>query len=530
MAVGDIERVMVQPVSEHHDIQGLVRSGYSRLGEASFLLLRVKDPLEAKAWLAAIVEEPNAEKLSYKVTKASDLDTHQEHALQVAFSASGLRNLGVQEDLLHAFSREFYFGMAGKEAEEEGRPRRLGDIGESAPSKWEWGAPEHVPDVLVMLYAEHGGLAAFQQTVIADLALGFEVLPVLRTTNATDDGNLRREPFGFVDGISQPAIDWSGERIVGTSDDLEYGNLIATGEFLLGYPNEYGFYTSRPLLDPAQDPKDILPPAEDDRTRRDLGRNGTYLVFRQLEQDVPGFWRFVSAQSPEDQGVGLAEAMVGRRLSTGDPLVAASGTEIRGVGPEAIDIRQNGFTFDSDPKGLTCPFGSHVRRANPRTGDVPGGRQGFISWALRMLGLKHGDPRDDLISSSRLHRIVRRGRPYGDLLDPQTARRDDAHHYKSGIYFIALNANIARQFEFIQTAWIMNAKFDGMSGETDPLVGNRAACPVGNATDAFVLPQPNGPNRRIAGLPQFITLRGGAYFFLPSIRALRFFAQPGGKG
>ncbi|QBR70949.1 peroxidase [Beijerinckiaceae bacterium] len=526
---------MVQPVSELHDIQGILYSGYGTLGEASFLLLRVKDRGEAKEWLAAIVEEPNAEKLSYSVTSIADLksDDHKLHrTLQVAFTAPGLRNLGLQEEVLHAFSREFYFGMAGKDAEEEGRPRRLGDVDESAPTKWEWGAPNHEPDVLVMLYAEHGALAAFQQMVIADLALGFEILDTLRAADAPEnnDDQVRREPFGFIDGISQPAIDWKGERIVGIREDLEYGNLIATGEFLLGYPNEYGFYTSRPVLDPVQDPKDILRRAEDDRTRRDLGRNGTYLVFRQLEQNVPGFWQFVSKQSPEDEGVSLAEAMVGRRLSTGDPLVPASAPNTRGVGPEAIDIRQNGFTFDSDPEGLTCPFGSHIRRANPRTGDMPGGRQGFLSWILRMLGLKHDGPREDLISSSRLHRIVRRGRPYGDLIEPQAARRDDVHHNKSGIYFIALNANIARQFEFIQTAWIMNAKFNGMSGETDPLVGNRAACPVGKATDSFVLPQPNGLNRRIAGLPQFITLRGGAYFFLPSIRALRFFAQPGDRG
>lgn len=521
---------MAQPVSEYHDIQGILRSGYGRLEEASFLLLRIIHPAEdAKAWLAAVIEEPGAEKLSYRVTHAGDLESHQERALQVAFTARGLRKLRAPDDLIHAFSREFYLGITGKEAEAEGRLRRLGDVGENAPSNWEWGAPGQAPDALVMLYAELGGLAAFQQMVVADLALGFEVFRVLGAANAADDGGPRREPFGFVDGISQPEIDWAARRKPGTGADLEYGNLITAGEFLLGYENEYGLYTQRPLLDPERDPENILAPAEDDPARRDLGRNGSYLVFRQLEQDVSGFWRFVYGQSPGDDGIGLAEAMVGRRLATGDPLVTASEAGICGVGPDAQDIRQNGFTYESDANGLTCPFGAHIRRANPRTGDMPGGRQGFISWTLRMLGLKRGGPRDDLISASRFHRIIRRGRPYGAVMDRESALQDEATGSMSGIYFISLNANISRQFEFIQNAWLANSKFNGMDGETDPLLGNRVASPGGHPPDGFSSPQPCGPNRRISGLPQFITVRGGAYFFLPSIRALRFLARQGKK-
>jgi len=521
---------MPQPVSELSDIQAIVRSGFSRLDEAAFLLLRVKDPAEARAWLTAVIEEPSHDGLTYRVTHAADLETHQERALQVAITAPGLRSLGAPEDMVRAFSREFRLGLSGEETEAEGRSRRLGDIGENAPSNWEWGGKGEAPDVLVMLYAEAGGLASFQQAVSADLALGFDAHAALVAACAPNDAKVRREPFGFVDGVSQPAIDWEGRRRIGTSDDLEYGNLVAAGEFLLGYENEYGFYTERPLLDPAQDPDDLLAAAEDNPARRDLGRNGAYLVFRQLEQDVSGFWRFAAATSPEDDGVGLAEAMVGRRLATGDPLITASDAEIRGVGPDALDIRQNGFSFDSDPKGLACPFGAHIRRANPRTGDIPGGRQSLISWALRMIGLKRGGPREDLLSSSRLHRIIRRGRAYGAVADREAALRDGAHDSKSGLYFIALNANLSRQFEFIQNAWIANAKFNGLTGETDPLLGNRLPSPIGHATDGFTAAQPCGPSRRIAGLPQFITVRGGAYFFLPSLRALRFLARQGGTG
>src|SRR5215475_9505093 len=110
MAGRDINRATARPVSEFHDIQAILRSGFGRLDEAAFLLLRITNPREARTWLAAIVGEPDAKSLSYRVTHAADLRSYQPIALQVAFTAQGLRNLGVSEDLVLAFSREFYLG------------------------------------------------------------------------------------------------------------------------------------------------------------------------------------------------------------------------------------------------------------------------------------------------------------------------------------------------------------------------------------------------------------------------------------
>jgi hypothetical protein len=304
---------MAQLFSEYQDIQGILYSGYGKLGEACFLLLRIADRAEAKAWIAAVAREPGTKTLAYRVTNADHLNSYQEQALQIAFTAQGLLHLGVPEDLFpddrflgaprgrtHTFSREFYLGMASEEGDAEGRSRRLGDVGQNEPSHWEWGGQDNMPDVLVMLYAEAYGLAALRQMVVADLALGFEVIGVLSTADATSEGKTRREPFGFVDGISQPQIDWGATRAPGTRDELDYGNLIAIGEFLLGYKNEYGLYTDRPLLAAERDPDNILAPAEENPRMRDLGRNGTYLVLRQLEQDVSGFWRFLNERSTED--------------------------------------------------------------------------------------------------------------------------------------------------------------------------------------------------------------------------------------
>lgn len=487
---------MPASAADFADIQGLVHSGYGSLTAASFLLLRITDRLAASAWL---VDAP--------VTTAAE--RHVSQVLQVAFSANGMKALGLAEAVLAGFSPEFLAGMAGDEA----RSRRLGDIAANAPSRWRWGS-QHVPDVMVMLYASSSGLPAWRERIATEaFRQAFEVLQELPTSHMGG-----REPFGFVDGISQPRIDWRAQRV----PNLDYGNLISIGEFVLGYQNEYGLYTDRPLLDPAVPGAMELPQAEDDAARQDLGRNGSYLIARELQQDVRSFWRFMATQATDSVAmVRLAEAMVGRRM-TGEPLVPGS-HQTSGV--DSSDIALNGFTYDDDKDGLRCPFGAHIRRANPRTSDMPGGQQGLISRLTRMLGIFHSNLQEDLIAASRFHRLLRRGREFGRLVSPEEAMLPDAPDPASGLHFICLNANIARQFEFVQNAWLMSAKFGGLNGESDPLLGHRMPFPAEGSTDNFGIPRPNGVSRRICALPQFVTVTGGGYFFLPGVRALRFISR-----
>jgi deferrochelatase/peroxidase EfeB len=426
--------------------------------------------------------------------------------------------------MLAEFSHEFISGMS-----EKSRARRLGDVGANAPSRWTWGRKgKTMPHVMVMLYGEMDSFAT-QESELKD-ALAGSGLKLLYALDTHDIGDV--EPFGFNDGVSQPEIDWDRKKPPRLVETRNYTNVAALGEFLLGYRNEYGLYTDRPLVDAEDDPERTLPLAEDRPGQRDFGKNGTFLVVRDLEQDVPGFWRFLYQQSGRDSGKArkLAAALVGRNMN-GDPIVRMHPWPIPGVGHDLDDVWGNQFTFAQDPDGLACPFGAHIRRANPRNADLPPRARGFWRWLWRTLGFGSRSPREDLAASTRFHRLLRRGREYGPQLLQQSALASAKQNArdKRGLRFICLNANILRQFEFVQSAWLESSIFDGLSEEGDPLVGSRALLLADRRTDNFSIPRENGLRRRITGLPQFVTVRGGAYFFLPGIRALRYIAKIGGK-
>jgi deferrochelatase/peroxidase EfeB len=497
---------------DYGDVQGLVRFGYAHMTEACYFLVKIKNAAASRAWLA------NA-----PITSAVKLEQRPKTALQIAFSCQGLEFLRVPPTVLAAFSAEFTSGIAG----DENRSRRLGDLESNSPANWNWGYVGKVPHAVVMLFAEPGVLDSWKSSVRGQFwSDAFAEVDCLPTS---DMGG--REPFGFVDGISQPQIDWDQTRTVPINGyQRKYDNEICLGEFLLGYRNEYGQYTDRPLLDPQDRGSSELSFAEDQPRKKDLGRNGTYVVMRQLAQDVRGFWRFLDGATngnPEERRK-LGSYMVGRALDDGSPLVPLSPETIPGIGQAPTGTPQNQFTYDLDVEGTHCPYGGHIRRANPRNPDIPGAPKGLISTLIHTLGFGNKNIRDDLIASARFHRILRRGREYGPKLTPEEALQPaPPGDPERGLQFLAIDANIQRQFEFVQNAWLMRTKFDGLAEESDPLLGNRAPVSGSSFTNTFSVPQSGGVRRRIMEVPQFITIRGGAYFFMPGISALRYLIRLG---
>jgi deferrochelatase/peroxidase EfeB len=144
---------------------------------------------------------------------------------------------------------------------------------------------------------------------------------------------------------------------------------------------------------------------------------------------------------------------------------------------------------------------------------------------MQILGLGTNDLQSDAKASTRFHRMVRRGREYGSRVTIEDALAQSEDTGTRGIHFICLVGNIARQFEFLQSAWLMSTKFDAMTDESDPLLGNREPIPGAAPTDTFTRPHEDGVRDRIHAMPQFVTVEGGAYFFLPSLAAIRYLSR-----
>jgi Dyp-type peroxidase family len=464
---------------DRRQIQGLVASGFGQQKAADFLPLSIDDAPKVREWLAAFLER---------------LTTSEERASKVkrclAFSASGLVALGLSKETMEGFSKEFREGMFTPH-----RQRILGDLPESPsdPYGWAWGGPRNPPvDALLMIYAP---VRAACNEVVAEEQGKLRGFTVQRTLSSVSLGG--REHFGFMDGLSNPYV--RGLHEDGWPDDE-----LPAGELLLGYPDTSGAIPSSPAVPRAGAPR--LPVCPTDPRQSDFGRNGTYLVFRQIEQDVPAFWKGVAhataaAGLDPSQGPEIAAKLIGRQPD-GTPLPAVAGPANR--------RGQQGLTFADDPVGLRCPVGAHIRRANPRDALVENPKQS------RQI--------------VRAHRILRRGRAYGrpgpaDWYPPglNVVADDDlpadpaAGEGARGLYFICMCTDLGRQFEFVQQTWMNNEKFGGLFNATDPLSSGRT--PEGHFTVART------PVRlRLSGFPPATRTAGGAYLMLPSRSALEYLA------
>ncbi len=466
---------------ERDQIQSFVYRSRPKMS-GRYLLLDVKDPQAARGWLAARLSR------SEIGTAAPDQGSS---FVNVAFTSPGLAEFGLEPWEIASFGHEFREGMV-----EDHRSRALGDVGGSAPAHWSWGGPGRRGHVLLLVFAQEGDQERFEGEQCAALDEAFEIVHDMPGLSVQDF-----EHFGFRDGISQPILE-------GTHRARDYPDqVVRTGEFILGYLNEHDRLPPSPCVPTDRDPRRRLADAKDGGGR-DFGRNGSYLVVRQLQQDVASFWRYVEEQSGGDVDAerALAAKLVGR-WEDGTPLTLEPDSPPPRARRRPMEdlLAENGFGFvGEDAHGLRCPVGSHVRRTNPRD------------------ALALGRPSNSL-SVSRRHRILRRGRSYGSSVPWE--RRKAADDDERGLMFACLNADIGRQFEFVQQTWADSPSFGGLHDERDPLIGSHDEERGGTMT------VPQCPVRRkLFGIPRFVTVRGGGYFFVPGLGALHFLADRQGAG
>lgn len=485
---------------EISEVQTILFGGLKHHPFATCLLLRLPDdPARARAWLADVCG---------RITFGDQ--PPQDRVNLLALSASGFSKLGMPEDVLNQFSLPFRQGM-------DRRSRILADTGDDKPERWIWGHGDQSVDAALLIYCSEAAgpqLEAIATGEIAKLsALGgrqVTAVPLQSLLERKTKGPFPAEPFGFADGVSQPIIRGTRRWITGESQI----HTVEPGEFILGYPDNHGYLPLSPAVAAMDDARNILPAIDPTHSNtdlphftqsganqdRDLGRNGSYFVIRQLEQDVAAFHNYVKkaaeehagdpgvppeVNSPERMEHWVGAKMIGR-WKDGTSLVRfphRPGTGWDGKGDTRAD---NGFLYGTeDPTGQACPFGAHVRRSNPRDSQKPG--------SMEQLGI------------TNRHRLLRVGRFF----------KTRSQGY--GLLFMCANGDLERQFEFIQQTWSMAPQFHGLENEVDPVLGR------GMKMGRLTVPTRNGP-LQLKGIPDLVKVSGGGYFFLPSRRAILYLA------
>lgn len=344
------------------------------------------------------------------------------------------------------------------------RAQALGDTGADHPDNWVGGLASPDLHAIVILFASD--VAERERCVRehrqhAAQFTGVEVLSYL-DLEAIPPYDYVHEHFGYRDRLSQPVVEGTG--VVPTPGS---GAPLKPGEFFLGYPDEGG---TTPLM-----PQPEI-----------LSRNGSYLAYRRLQEHVGRFREFLRqhGKTPEEQELVAAKLM--GRWRSGAPLVLAPDKDDPALGADLQ--RNNDFNYkEMDPFGYAVPLGSHIRRMNPR---------------------------DTAVNMNRRRMIRGAGGTYGPPL-LEDAPEDGVER---GIAIFTGCGSLVRQFEFAQNVWINDPNFHELGNERDPIIGNQ------DGTFDFTLPK-RPIRKKFTGLPAFTTVKGGAYFFLPGIRALRWLAN-----
>ncbi len=474
------------------DIQGIILRTY-RMPIVRHFLLKVDVPEAARKLLGRLTSGDEAD--APQITTANDWHVAVEpgpgddlaapprckpdYCLNVGITWPGLLALKVNDLVPNLSFRSFKAFVEGAAA----RAESVGDTGANAPSNWQGGFGTGNDHVMMTLHAASlEALTTSSDRLSALFAKDRSFQEIWRGDGMAilemHEGNpvpVFKVHFGYVDGISMTTIRGGPERY--QPDHQE--------------PCEPWLFV---LLDEAENYFVPEPP--------ELGRNGSFAVFKMIRTDVVGFENFLQSQKDRIDPELLAAKICGR-WRNGVPLALSPNTDSPpgGISPDQM----NNFEYvnadgSGDPRGIRCPVGAHIRRINPRGQPVAG----------------QGEPG----GSNNNHRLIRRGMPYGPVYDP-TKPYDGIERGLLGFF---INSNIENQYEFVLSQWVNNSEFAGAvrlnPKAKDPLIGTQDP-----AESIFAIPQAGGaPPIKIMGFSSFTTTQAAAYCFLPGITAIKFIA------
>jgi Dyp-type peroxidase family len=447
------------------DIQGFVLRGYT-FPVARYLLLQIV-PAGGREFIG---------KLIHQITTGERWDQAKPRTtVNVAFTYRGLKKLDLPEPSLQSFPCEFVQGM-------KARGSILSDTGLNSPDHWEPVWRDENVDAWLGVYAESLPELDWQCADLQKLMAGTSGALLIGSQDAgvlVIDGKITtKEHFGYTDGFGNP--DYVGvvrDTQPGQGKLMPNGSWapLATGELMLGYADEAGELPVAPIP-------------------HLLANNSTFMVYRKMHQNVATFRKYLNEKGKLYSGgkEKLASKFIGR-FRDGTPIeVSPDKCDPAVVANKQLNVN---FKYGADLDGVRCPIGAHVRRTNPRDAF------GF----------------DGKLVNRR--RVTRRGLPYGPHTPEDQPVSDTDEH---GVIFIVMNASIFRQFEFVQQQWIEYGNDARQGNDKDMLIGNHGG--VGK----FMIQgtaDPANPSLVCGGLQNFVELRGGDYFWVPSITALRMIAD-----
>jgi Dyp-type peroxidase family len=524
-----------EPVLPVADIQGIVVPGFMKphetllgvqFGPGHQVTKNVKQFIRKMSNEIATADQSLKDRRDHREVRRATKMRYPEDAPQsifvaVAFSYGGLTRLTPGATAIP--SDAFRQGMAVRSA-------MLGDpeSGEGSPGKWEVGGPGKEVDALFIVAGDSRTAVSARADDLKKALEGVGADVIYREDGDIRDDLKGHEHFGFDDGVSQPGI--RGRASVAADAFITERHIAAARtpeSSLFGYPGQDLIWPGVLLLGHPSTSPDPLVPGIPTPTIPEWTRNGSFLVFRRLVQDVGLFWRTL-----RDLAGDLAQQS-GFENTTDDTLAARlvgrwpSGAPVNRV-PAADDPNlgkcteaNNHFRFDSDaaklplrsnfddmfpmsradPAGVTCPWAAHIRKVNTRdsSSDV-GGREATYARRILRVGIPFGPP-------------LPMERRYAD-------QNEDKDYRKRGLLFQCVQASIEDQFEFLTTRWMNDPARPKMPGGHDLLIGQNNAIGEDRRRRCVVFGL-TLQQAEIGTSAQWVIPTGGGYFFVPSISALR---------